>query len=186
MDWIKQHLPFLISLILNIILCIFLCTMCNKKVDPETKTIIRTEYVPVHDTITVEKERIKEHTKIISTKDTIIKADSVLIGDTTTEIFLPNVYSQYKDTFETDSSQTILAIEYHGILAEIDSINLQQNYFRKETIIEVEKPKKKIGFVWFAGPVIDYSFHGSMNNGTWGHGPGIGIGFGVGIGGYIK
>ena len=58
-EYLNKHKGFIISFLFNIFLCI--CLMFNCK-GSEPKTVV--EYVPVHDTVTVTKERIIEKTSV--------------------------------------------------------------------------------------------------------------------------
>lgn len=178
-NWMKKNWKLLVSLLLNLVLLVCLMQNCQG-VNPEPNV----KYIPVHDTITVEKERIIEKTKPIFVTDTFIKVDSVYVGNDGTWVELPMKWSQYKDTIKNDSSETQIDIKYHGIEAGIDEINLTHNYFEKQTTI-VKEPKK-VGIVWFVGAYAGYGVHGSINTGTFGHGPEVGIGVGIGIGNRIK
>lgn len=135
------------------------------------------EYVPVHDTITVDKERIVEHTKVVSTKDTIVQV--VLVSDTLLDsvfVSLPMENKEYLDTLTNDSSEAILDIKYHGVYTSIDSVSLNYRYYKeRETVIQ--KPRKW-GVDVTVGPYIGYG--ASVVNQQFK--PGFQIGIGVSLG----
>lgn len=137
------------------------------------------EYIPIHDTITVEKERIVTHTKIVNTKDTVVKV--LCVVDTVTDsvyVNLPIENKQYSDTIKNDSSEVIIDIKYHGVYSSIDAVYLDYNYLKeRETIIQ--KPKK-FGLDVTVGPYIGYGVsldkNCKLNSGAQ-----IGIGISLGI-----
>lgn len=164
---------FLLGIIMGVLINI---PSCNKQ-QPNIK------YIPIHDTITITKDSIVYKTKPVNFyfHDTLYVKES---GDTVKLDSLPITEYVYQDTIKTDSTSTEIKINYHGFDAGIDNINLIHNYFEKQTTI-VKEPKK-VGLVWFVGAYAGYGIHGSMNTGTFGHGPEVGIGAGIGIGGKIK
>lgn len=170
----KYFLALIIGIIFGILINIPSCT------SPQTQI----EYIPVHDTITVEKERIIEHTKTLFITDTLLKVDSIYVEKDGTYVELPMKWNQYKDTIKNDSSEAYIEIDYHGIVSEIDRVYLDYKY-NKEIQTVIKEPKR-VNFVWFVGLSGGYGIHGSMNNGTFGHGPEVGIHAGIGIGGIIK
>lgn len=141
------------------------------------------KYVPVHDTITVEKERIVWKTKPVEVYliDTFYIKES---GDTVKLDSVPITEYQYKDTIKTDSTSTEMAIYYSGFNASLDSIWLKHNYFEKETTI-VKEPKK-VGLVWAIGIGVGFGSNVNINGGTFGYGPQIGIYGIIGFGERIK
>lgn len=164
---------FLLGIIMGVLINI---PSCNKQ-QPNIK------YIPVHDTITITKDSIVYKTKPVNFyfHDTLYVKES---GDTVKLDSLPITEYVYQDTIKTDSTSTEIKINYHGFDAGIDNINLIHNYFEKQTTI-VKEPKK-VGIVWFVGAYAGYGVHGSINTGTFGHGPEVGIGVGIGIGNRIK
>lgn len=178
-NWIKKNWKLLVSLLLNLVLLVCLMQNCQR-ISPEPNV----KYVPVHDTITVEKERIVEKTKPIFVTDTFIKVDSVYVGNDDTWVELPMKWSQYKDTIKNDSSETQIQVDYHGICAEIDSIKFDYKYYNKETTIT--KPAKKVGLVWCIGPSFGYSATLNPTNQQFNTGISAGITVTLGIGGIIK
>lgn len=147
----------------------------------EPKVIV--EYVEKHDTVTIEKERIKEKTKTeyVDRLDTFYIKES---GDTVVIDSIPIEHKVYEDTIKNDSTSTEIKIEYSGFNPEIQSVWLKHNYIEKqETII---KEPKKIGIVWSVGPCVGFGGVGNLNNGSIGYGPYIGVSGTIGIGGFIK
>lgn len=164
---------FILGIVIGILINIPSCT----KPEPNIK------YIPVHDTITITKDSIVYKTK--SVKEYVIDTFYVKeSGDTIQLDSLPITEYRYQNTIKTDSTSTEITVNYHGFNAGIDSINLVHNYYQKQTTI-VKEPKK-VGIVWFVGAYAGYGVHGSINTGTFGHGPEVGIGVGIGIGNRIK
>jgi len=186
-EYLNKHKGFIISFLFNIFLCI--CLMFNCK-GSEPKTVVK--YVPVHDTVTVTKERIIEKTRTLYKRDTLVRVDSIyfLNNDTQstpqdgTYVQLPIEYNQYSDTIKTDSTSTAIKVDYHGYAAGIDNIYLDHQYNNKITTIY--KEPKKVGIVWYLGFSAGYGVQGNVNTGTFGHGPQVGVHAGIGIGGKIK
>lgn len=150
---------------------------CNPTQEPQ---IIK---VPVHDTITIDSIQIKWKEKPVE----VLRIDTFYTtkdGDTIETPEIPIIKKVYEDTIFTDSTSTEIRIQYSGFNASIDEIWLRHNYYNSKEIII--KPPKKIGLVWFVGAGVGYGVHGSMNTGTFGHGPEVGITVGIGIGGIIK
>lgn len=174
-EYIKKICKYLIIGMIGIMIGILFSKFIFKSKKPITKI----EYVQVHDTITVDKERIINHTKIINHKDTIIKVlnevdtiiDSVFI-------ILPIEYKEYLDTIKSDSIETVLKINYHGVHSSIDSIYLNNNYYKQREII-IQKPKK-IGLDFVIGPYFGYGLHNEIDNIN--HGFQVGIGISIGLG----
>jgi hypothetical protein len=90
-------------------------------------------------------------------------------GDTVKVPDIPITKKVYEDTISTDSTSTEIKIQYSGFNASIDEIWLRHNYYNSKEII-VKEPKK-VGLVWYVGLGVGYGVHGSMNTGTFGHGP---------------
>lgn len=134
----KLKYPFLVSVLINLILCLCLMNKPQNQVD--------VKYIPIHDTITITTEQIVEHTKPIFITDTLIKVDSIYVtNDNETFVELPMKWSEYRDTIQNDSSEAILDIKYHGILAELDNINLSYRYNKEVQTITKSTPKFSIG-----------------------------------------
>lgn len=177
-DFLKNSWKYILPLIIGVVMGVMInIPSCQKQPEPKI------EYIEKHDTVIVEKERIIEKTKIkyVDRIDTFYVKES---GDTIQLDSLPITEYRYQDTIKTDSASTEITVDYHGFNAGIDNINLVHNYSQKQTTI-VKEPKK-VGIVWFVGAYAGYGVHGSINTGTFGHGPEIGVGAGIGIGGKIK
>lgn len=177
-DFLKNSWKYILPLIIGVIMGVMInIPSCQKQPEPKI------EYIEKHDTVTVEKERIVEKTKIkyIDRIDTFYVKES---GDTVLVPDLPIEHKVYEDTIKNDSTSTEIKIEYSGFNAKVDGVYVHHNYFEKQTTI-VKEPKK-VGIVWFVGAYAGYGVHGSINTGTFGHGPEIGIGIGLGLGNRIK
>ena len=177
-DFLKKTYKYIIALVVGFTIGILInLPSCQKQPEPE---IIK---VPVHDTITIQKDSIVYKTKIVDT----YRIDTFYItkdGDSVQVVDIPITNSVYKDTIKSDSTSTEIEVNFHGFNAGIDSISLVHNYnYEKEIIV---KPPKKVGLIWFVGPGVGYGVHGSVNTGTFGHGPEIGLVVGLGFGGIIK
>ena len=175
---IKKYYKYILVLLAGFIIGIMInLPSCSQQ--PESKII----EVPVHDTITIKKDSIVYKTKPVE----VYIIDTFYIdktGDTIQVLDMPITKSIYKDTIKSDSTSTEIEVNFHGFNAGIDSISLVHNYYNQKEII-IQQPKK-IGLVWFVGAGVGYGIHGSINTGTFGHGPEIGITAGIGIGGIIK
>lgn len=164
---IKSHKYFLVSFLINIILCFGFMSNC-KGSDP---TI---EYITKTDTITVTEERIVEKTKIkyINTVDTFF-----IQNNDTIFIEVPIEHKQYKDTIRTDSTEARIEIDFYGYASGIEKVRLEYDYYKEIHT----KPQKKWGFGITVGPYIGYGLYGDIQNRTFGHGFEIGIGINVGL-----
>lgn len=171
MNTLKQLGKYLIAIVIGIVIGVLINIPSCKNQEQKV------EYVPVHDTITVDKERIVEHTRVVSTKDTIVQV--VLVSDTLLDsvfVSLPMENKEYVDTLTNDSSEAILDIKYHGVYTSIDSVSLNYHYYKeRETIIQ--KPKR-FGLDVTVGPYIGYG--ASVVNQQFK--PGFQIGIGVSFG----
>lgn len=168
----------IITLIIGIAIgCLLNLSSCKKQNS-------KIEYVPIHDTITIESERIIEHTKVKYVKDTLIQVDSFYIKGDTVYVAVPMEFLQYSDTIKTDSTSTTIDVYHHGIKSQIDSIKFDYQYFKENQII-IKEPKR-VGIMWYIGPSIGYGGFVNAQNGGFNHGPFIGISGGIGFGGYIK
>lgn len=177
-DFLKNSWKYILPLIIGVIIGVIInIPSCQKQPEPKI------EYKEVHDTIIITKDSIIYKTKPVREYviDTFYVKES---GDTVQLDSLPITEYRYQDTIKTDSASTEITVDYHGFNAGIDNINLVHNYYQKQTTI-VKEPKK-VGLVWFVGAYAGYGIHGSMNTGTFGHGPEIGIGIGLGLGNRIK
>lgn len=124
-----------------LVLSLLLFHACRKPAD-----IIKVP-VEVHDTITVTKERIIEHTKVeyVTVFDTMIVVEG---HDDTIQVpvELPIEHMMYQDTIRTDSTDVELAIKYSGFKPSLDSVGISYHYVG-ERAVEV----KKTGFRRFVG-----------------------------------
>lgn len=142
---------------------------CNGE-KPGTKII----KIPVHDTITVSEEVIREATvtQYIIYRDTFYynNSDTVFIDN------LPIEYKEYKDSIISDSTKAVIDIKYHGAFAELDSISFLYDYEKEKEIITI--PPKKWNFGVTFGIFGGYGYGiGSPNYGT----PMVGVGVGIGL-----
>lgn len=177
-EFLKKNYKYLIAIIVGFVIGIMVnIPSCSKLPDPQ---IIK---VPVHDTVRIDSIQIKWKEKPVE----VLRIDTFYTtkdGDTIETPEIPIIKKVYEDTISTDSTSTEIRIQYSGFNANIDEIWLRHNYYNSKEIIT--KPPKKIGLVWFVGAGVGYGVHGSMNTGTFGHGPEVGITVGIGIGGIIK
>lgn len=134
LTFIKSHKYLLISLLINIILCLCLMSNCKGR-DPVTIT----EYVTKYDTITVTQERIVNKTKLqyINHIDTfyVYNTDTIYLKE------FPISYLQYSDTIKVDDAEAMLDIRHSGFAASINHIDLKLKY-NKEIQTVVQPPKK--------------------------------------------
>ena len=177
-DFLKNIWKYILPLIAGIVIGICInMPSCSKTPNPEIV------YIEKWDTVTIDSVRIKWKEKPVE----VFLHDTFYIdksGDTVNLPDLPITKKLYEDTIKTDSTSTEIKINYSGFNASIDNIYLKHNYYStKETII---KDQKRVGLVWFVGVYAGYGVHGSINTGTFGHGPEVGIGAGIGIGNRIK
>lgn len=169
----KYIIPLVIGFVIGILINIPSC----KKVEPQ---VIK---VPVHDTITIDSIQIKWKERPVE----VLRIDTFYTtkdGDTIKTPEIPIIKKVYEDTISTDSTSTEIKIQYSGFNASIDEIQLRHNYYNTKEII-VKEPKR-VGLVWFVGAYVGYGGHGSINTGTFGHGPEVGVGIGLGLGNRIK
>lgn len=177
-NFLKKNYKYFIVLIIGFVVGILInIPSCSKQPEPQ---IIK---VPVHDTITIDSIQIKWKERPVE----VLRIDTFYItksGDTIQTPEIPIIKKVYEDTISTDSTSTEIKIQYSGFNASIDEIQLRHNYYNTKEII-VKEPKK-VGLVWYVGVGAGYGIHGSLNTGTFDHGPEIGITAGIGIGGIIK
>jgi len=169
----KYLTPLIVGIVVGLLINLPKCSG-----DP--KVVV--EYIEKYDTVTVEKERIVEKTKIkyIDRIDTFYVKES---GDTVTVQDLPIEHKVYEDTIKNDSTSTEIKIEYSGFNAEINDIWLKHNYVEKQITITKEK---KVGWVWYVGIDGGIGLHLDIPTKNLGWGPQVGLHAGVGIGGTIK
>lgn len=176
-EFFQKHWNTILSLIIGLAIGVLINIPTCKKIEPKI------EYIERHDTVTVEKERIVEKTKIkyIDRVDTFYVKES---GDTVEITDLPIEHKIYEDTIKNDSTSTEVKIEYSGYAAQVDGVYIRHNYLEKqETIIQ---QSKRVGWVWFIGFAGGVSGHVDIPTKTVGWGPSAGLVVGVGIGGTIK
>lgn len=177
-EFLKKNCKYLITLIIGFVIGIMInIPSCQKQPEPQ---IIK---VPVHDTITIDSIQIKWKEKPVE----VLRIDTFYTtknGDTIKTPEIPITKKVYEDTISTDSTSTEIKIQYSGFNANIDEIQLRHNYYNSREVIV--QPPKKVGLVWYVGLGAGYGIHGSMNTGTFGHGPEIGVVVGLGFGGIIK
>ena len=162
----------LLAVIAVLIFCIVHNDINSKQLEPQIVTI--------HDTTTVTVEKIKEKEKIkrVVEYDTsfIIERDTVR---DTIYVSLPIEYKQYRDTFNTDTSNTILDIKYSGYKAQLDGLYVESHYKTRETV-----KIKHTGFSQFIGVGLQLGYGASINpiNKTFQPSPYIGVGVTYGWG----
>lgn len=136
--------------------------------------------IEIRDTITVEKERIVEHTKVkyVTKFDTVCK---IIYGVDTIKsvIELPIEHNIYQDTILTDSTKVEMAIKYSGFKASLDSVGINYHYIG-ERAVEV----KKRGFGQGFGVSINAGYGLSYQNGQISPSYYVGIGVSYSIGYY--
>lgn len=154
-SFLKNNKYLLISILINILL--FACLMSNCSGQKEGGS---TEYIPVHDTIQITKDSLIYHTDTLFCRDTLLRVDSVILGEDGTYVSLPVQYNKYSDVIKTDTTSTEIQINYHGINPVIDSVSIIHNYYnRKETIIKQDK--RIHPYVGLSiGPTINSTFTG--------------------------
>lgn len=164
-------------LILSIILIILLCCIIHNNI---TLKNIQPQIVTVHDTTIITKEQIKEKEKI----KRVVEYDTFFIKETDTirdtfYVSLPIEYKQYRDTFTTDTSRTILDIKYSGYKSSLDGVYVQSSFTQKERI-----KVKHTGFGQFIGVGLHLGYGASVNHidKTFQPSPYIGVGVTIGWG----
>lgn len=165
-DIIHKYYRYIIIFI--IAFTIGFCANNCQHVEPQQPKI---EYVQVRDTITVDKVQIQEKTTV----EYVNKIDTFYVNNTDTIYLydLPIEYKTYNDTIKTDSSNTIIDLNYHGFNAGIDNLSIQNEYFNKNTIIQ--KQPKRFGIDFVIGPQVGYGY------GFKGASPYVGIGATIGF-----
>ena len=162
----------LLAVIAVLIFCIVHNEISSKNLEPQIIT--------VHDTTIITKEQIKEKEKIkrVVEYDTFFITERDTIRDTF-YVSLPIEYKQYRDTFITDTSRTILDIKYSGYKAQLDGLYVESHYKAKETI-----KVKHTGFGQFVGVGLHLGYGASVNHidKTFNSGPCISVGITYGWG----
>ena len=156
----------LLAVIAVLIFCIVHNEISSRNIEPQIIT--------VHDTTIITKEQIKEKEKIkrVVEYDTFFIVEKDTVRDTV-YVSLPVEHKQYRDTFTTDTSRTILDIKYSGYKAQLDGLYVESHYKAKETI-----KVKHTGFGQFVGVGLQVGYGASINyvNKTFQPSPYIGVG----------
>lgn len=167
-----QGIWTLLAVIVVLIFCIIHDNISSKNIEPEVIT--------VHDTTIITKEEIKEKEKIknVVHYDTCFIIDKDTVRDTI-YVSLPIEYKQYRDTFNTDTSRTILDIKYSGFKTQLDGVYVESHYKAKETV-----KIKHTGFGQFVGIGVHLGYGAGVNyiDKTFQPCPYIGIGITYGWG----
>ena len=103
---------------LVIIIIILLAIMLNK---PSPKTEVK--LIPVKEKIEIiDKEAIKNHTKVTNTKDSFIYVPVTTVDTFNDTIRIPILIESktFKDTIDTDSSSTTVEVNYEGFMSQIN------------------------------------------------------------------
>lgn len=162
----------LLAVIVVLIFCIVHNEISSKNIEPQIIT--------VHDTTIITKEEIKEKEKIkrVVEYDTFFITERDTIRDTF-YVSLPIEHKQYRDTFTTDTSRTILDIKYSGYKSSLDGVYVQSSFTQKERI-----KVKHTGFGQFIGVGLHLGYGASVNHidKTFNPGPYIGVGITYGWG----
>lgn len=162
----------LLAVIAVLIFCIVHNDISSKQLEPQIVTI--------HDTTTVTVEKIKEKEKIkrVVEYDTFLIVERDTVRDTI-YVSLPIEYKQYRDTFNTDTSRTILDIKYSGYKSSLDAVYVQSSFTQKERV-----KVKHTGFGQFVGVGLQVGYGASINHidKTFNPGPYIGVGVTYGWG----
>ena len=161
----------LLAVIAVLIFCIVHNEISSRNIEPQIIT--------VHDTTIVTKEQIKEKEKIkrIVDYDTFFIKETDTIRDTF-YVSLPIEYKQYRDTFTTDTSRTILDIKYSGYKSSLDGVYVHSSFTQKERI-----KVKRTGFGQFIGVGLQIGYGASVNHidKTFNPGPYVGVGITYGL-----
>ena len=161
-----------IAVLTILVLTAFLLGRCTNilmrnKVQPEGEKTVKIDTIHIHtrDTLKVEVEKVRIHTKILEVKDTLFVHDTILLRES-------KVYAD-----------TISQIWFSGIEAQIDSIEYtlpRDTTIIKETI-EIRK-KKGFGQSVTIGIQAGYGVGFGIKDKTYGAEPYIGIGVTYGFG----
>ena len=151
--------------------------MLNK---PSPKTEVK--LIPVKEKIEIiDKEDIKNHTKVTNTKDSFIYISNTKVDTFNDTIRIPILIESktFKDTIDTDSSSTSIEVNYEGFMAQINSVKVEHRYYNKETTIT--KARSPLSFGLQLGVGVGYGQYINFKNTTTGQGMLIGpyVGFGI-------
>ena len=160
----------LLAVVVVLIFCIVHNEISSRNLEPQIIT--------VHDTTIITKEQIKEKEKI----KRVVEYDTFFIKETDTirdtfYVSLPIEYKQYRDTFTTDTSRTILDIKYSGYKSSLDGVYVQSSFTQKERI-----KVKTSGFGQYLGIGLQVGYGATINtiDKTFIPGPYIGVGISYG------
>ena len=160
----------LLAIIVVLIFCIVHNEISSRNIEPQIIT--------VHDTTIITKEEIKEKEKV----KRVVEYDTFFIKQTDTirdtfYVSLPIEYKQYRDTFTTDTSRTILDIKYSGYKSSLDGVYVQSSFTQKERI-----KVKTSGFGQYLGIGLQVGYGATINtiDKTFIPGPYIGVGISYG------
>ena len=163
--------------ILSLVVVILLALLLNK---PKPSTEIK--FIPVKENISItDKEHIKNHTTITNTKDSFIYVPTIVVDTFNDTIKIPVLISSntFKDTIDTDTSSTVIEVNYDGFMAQITGIKLEHKYYNKQTTIT--KPQSPITFGLQLGAGIGYGQYIDFKQIKTGPGLLVGgfVGFGI-------
>ena len=160
----------LLAVVVILIFCIVHNQISSRNIEPQIIT--------VHDTTIITKEQIKEKEKIkrVVEYDTFFITERDTIRDTF-YVSLPIEHKQYRDTFTTDTSRTILDIKYSGYKSSLDGVYVQSSFAQKERI-----KVKTSGFGQYLGIGLQVGYGATINatDKTFIPGPYIGVGISYG------
>lgn len=160
----------LLAIIVVLIFCIVHNEISSRNIEPQIIT--------VHDTTIITKEEIKEKEKIkrVVEYDTFFITQRDTIRDTF-YVSLPIEHKQYRDTFTTDTSRTILDIKYSGYKSSLDGVYVQSSFTQEERI-----KVKTSGFGQYLGIGLQVGYGATINaiDKTFIPGPYIGVGISYG------
>ena len=163
----------------NLLAVIAVLIFCIVHNDINTKQL-ESQIITIHDTTTVTVEKIKEKEKIkrVVEYDTFLIVEKDTVRDTV-YVSLPIEYKQYRDTFNTDTSCTILDIKYSGYKSSLDGVYIHSSFTQKERI-----KVKSTGFGQFIGVGLQLGYGAGINpiNKTFQPSPYIGVGVTYGWG----
>jgi hypothetical protein len=162
---------------LVIIIIILLSILLNK---PKPSTEIK--FIPVKEKIEItDKEDIKNHTKVVNTKDSFIYVPTTVVDTFTDTIKIPILieYKTFKDTIDTDTTSTSIEVNYEGFMAQINSVKLEHRYYNKQTTITKAKSPWSFGIQLGVG--VGYGQYVDFKQHKTGQGMLVGGYVGIGI-----
>ena len=149
------------------------------KPKPSTKTV---KFIPVKETLSItDKEDIKNHTKVVNTKDSFIYVPTTKIDTFTDTIKIPILIESktFKDTIDTDTTSTSIEVNYEGFMAQINGVKLEHRYFNRETTITKAKSPWSFGIQLGVG--VGYGQYVDFKQHKTGQGMLVGGYVGIGI-----